>query len=810
MRYSGLMLLVLLAIRGQYANAQTDVQQQVVLLAQNKPQDGEIIPLKTLSYYASTVDTDLLQSGLVHVEPKRIATANSLGEALAHVSGIQSSAFGPNAGAPIIRSLSGHRVSILENGQSVNAMNAFSGNVNIPFEPLFSRSIAVNKSADVVRYGGAAIGGRVDIDTGLISRSLEHEDHRLDVVFKKGFNDFDAKGFKLNINNQKNFSTNVQYSNQHISSYKIPGNSKAAVCDTLIFPTGGGVNSALADACQRDARINQLFNKASPKYLNQYVLDDIAANPEHFYDYYDGLESLKYTDQASSQYFVNGRLETFHNPENPDYVEGSEKYRTEYIKRDVTPNYSKKLENSYMENKNLAIGSSYFFDQGYIGISLDHKQSDYGVPGFSMENKSFQSNYTDMLPVGVKIKQNKLTLESVIEQPLPFLEQLSFKASQLDNRSGEYLGRREANHYHFKQNAIELAIKHQPLQHLVGELGLNYALRDVRGTGPQRYLPNVKTENQAFFITEKLDFSRWSVDAGYRVEQLMHRVNDDTFQLARNASNRQLEDQKFDLNSYFIGGQVRVTDHWGLQLKYSYSQRAPEINELYASNPHYSIMTQEEGNQQLRKEVAKSLELSSSIDWRGTALRTTLYRMKFDDYLFLSHSGAAMANRLPLKYWQQTDTQIDGFEVDLSHQLALQGYGDLTFSVFADWVKNKATDPSVIRLANDGVYLPNMPTNRYGLSLEWQKDTWQARWSTVYYDKAEYLGKNVSSEVALPAYSLMDASLSKKMVLKNAVFDLFIQASNLLNQEARPHQSPLKYIAPLPGRAFQIGVQFTL
>ena len=47
---------------------------------------------------------------------------------------------------------------------------------------------------------------------------------------------FDAQGIRLNLNNQKNLSTNIQFSTQDISSYKIPGKSKATVCDTDIFP----------------------------------------------------------------------------------------------------------------------------------------------------------------------------------------------------------------------------------------------------------------------------------------------------------------------------------------------------------------------------------------------------------------------------------------------------------------------------------------------------------------------------------------------------------------------------------------------
>jgi iron complex outermembrane receptor protein len=81
-----------------------------------------------------------------------------------------------------------------------------------------------------------------------------------------------------------------------------------------------------------------------------------------------------------------------------------------------------------------------------------------------------------------------------------------------------------------------------------------------------------------------------------------HEIQDQSFKLARNASNSTLEDQSFDLNSFYIGSEFRLQT-LGFRLQYSESERAPEINELYASNPHYSVMTQEEGNQQLNKEV---------------------------------------------------------------------------------------------------------------------------------------------------------------------------------------------------------------
>lgn len=40
--------------------------------------------------------------------------------------------------------------------------------------------------------------------------------------------------------------------------------------------------------------------------------------------------------------------------------------------------------------------------------------------------------------------------------------------------------------------------------------------------------------------------------------------------------------------------------------------------------------------------------------------------------------------------------------------------------------------------------------------------------------------------------------------------EVFLNGSNLLDEEARPHNPPLKYIAPLSGRGFQVGVTVKL
>lgn len=728
------------------------------------------------------------------------AQNRTLGSLLEHVSGVQSSAFGPNAGAPVIRSLSGNRVQILQDGQSILGMNAISGDINIPFDPLFVRSVIVNKSSATVRYGGNAIGGSVEIDSGLIPRSMEDTEQSMELVLRQGFNAADAQGFRMNFNNQRNLSTNLQVSRQRISHYDIPGNSKAAVCNTRLFPPTGGVNSALADSCQKEARVQQIYNKASQPYIDQFM----SENP----DWADGDFSF-YTNHPTSVW----QRRTYINPANPAYVPGTPSYVQKQINNDVTPDYHHRLGNSYARNSQVAFGSTLFFDRGYVGVSIDAKDSEYGVPGFSMQNLSFGSNDADGLPVGVVIKQERYALDALLRDPLPWFERAELRVSRLDNTSGERLGASKANDYDFESSQAELLLSHQRVGPLSGLLGFSHQSRQVTGSGSLRYLPDVDTRSNAVFLKETLDFGWASFDAGVRHERVDHDLQPSRFKTARNAANTKLQDRDYRLNSYTLGSYVELGPLFAAKVRYASSQRAPEINELYASNAHYSVMTQEEGNQNLKPERAKNLELTGLFHIGGFELSATAYRMKYENYLYLGHSGLQTANRLPLKYWKQTDTTVKGFEIDASQVLDLGRYGTLNISAFADLVKNKADHPDPLRAHNDGEYLPNMPTNRYGANLQWQREGWKAQLSSTYYDTQKYLGRNVSEEIPLDAFNLVDLQVSHELSVRSsyiAGMEVFVNGSNLLNEEARPHNSPLKYIAPLPGRGFQVGVTLKL
>ena len=77
----------------------------------------------------------------------------------------------------------------------------------------------------------------------------------------------------------------------------------------------------------------------------------------------------------------------------------------------------------------------------------------------------------------------------------------------------------------------------------------------------------------------------------------------------------------------------------------------------------------------------------------------------------------------------------------------------------------------------------------------------EGRWN----DSASHLGPN---QLPTDSYTLWGADVRYRMLVnERAIVDLFAVGTNLGDEEARPHTSFLKDLAPMPGRSFKVGVR---
>jgi iron complex outermembrane receptor protein len=76
-----------------------------------------------------------------------------------------------------------------------------------------------------------------------------------------------------------------------------------------------------------------------------------------------------------------------------------------------------------------------------------------------------------------------------------------------------------------------------------------------------------------------------------------------------------------------------------------------------------------------------------------------------------------------------------------------------------------------------------------------------------YYDEHDKVPVN---ELPTDSFTLVDADVSHRLPLRPTSVFLFFRGTNLLDEDARQHASPLKDIAPLPGQSFHLGVRAEL
>ncbi|WP_269715309.1 TonB-dependent receptor [Caulobacter sp. NIBR2454] len=111
-----------------------------------------------------------------------LAPQAGLGEVLAGMPGLRSTAFGAGASRPVVRGLSGPRVLVLNNGVGMIDASALSPDHQVASDPGEAERIEVLRGPSALAYGGSAIGGVVNvIDERIPTHRPEKPEGRVNV-----------------------------------------------------------------------------------------------------------------------------------------------------------------------------------------------------------------------------------------------------------------------------------------------------------------------------------------------------------------------------------------------------------------------------------------------------------------------------------------------------------------------------------------------------------------------------------------------------------------------------------------------------
>jgi iron complex outermembrane receptor protein len=437
---------------------------------------------------------------------------------------------------------------------------------------------------------------------------------------------------------------------------------------------------------------------------------------------------------------------------------------------------SRRLPNSFTEQKTGGAGVSLVKGWGHVGASVSRLESQYGIP-------TAEGAWIDLA-------QTRYDVDGLVNAPAQGVESFKFKLGYTDYEHTELTLENEPE-VQFTNRALESRweLTHKPLAGWHGTLGMqtehaNYAALSAEGGEPT--VPQTKSRSVAAFLVEERDFGPVRMNAGLRLETVKREPVTGP-------------KRSFDLTSYSVGGMWPFSKGYSVGATVSVAQRAPATEELYSHGPHEATETFDVGNADFSKETSRNIELTLQKTTGLVRWKTNLFQNKVKDFVYGHVTGAMLdeegnpGDELRERIYEQADASIRGAEAEIGYNQHAEG---LQLRAFADTSRGKL---------DRGGSLPLQPATRFGAEAGYRQGPLRAGMSLVRAQKQDRLAS--FEESPTPGYTQLNANLSYTQRLGQHDLTWFLLAKNLLNEEIRLSTSVLKDVTPLPGRNFVFGVR---
>ena len=500
------------------------------------------------------------------------------------------------------------------------------------------------------------------------------------------------------------------------------------------------------------------------------------------------------------------------------------------------------VENSNEESNGFTLGTSYLFDQGYVGVAVERFEREYGVPGHSHGGDT--SVFADL-------EQTKYQLLGEYNFTNDFLQSVHFRAGYTDYEHAEVEGGLVGTTFSNETEELRVELLHKPMAGWRGGISLHYKGSDVFAQGEEAFTPPSEMEMFAVALMEERHFGDFLVQLGARAEsvtldassvllpELDAHEHDDEHDHDEHAHDehehegsefiRQFAvDQEFTPISLSAGVVYTINESYNVGVSLSRSERAPSASELLSFGPHIGTRTYEIGalfdlseeGEFVLSQTAIDLETANNIDltFRKTqgdvGFVFNAFYNQVDNYYFQEetglfaesghdhdhgeeghgeeeHSEDEHSDELPVYLFGSADAILHGFEL----QVAWQTTDNLKLDFFADYVKARL---------KDGGALPRTSPMRVGSHVAYTLDNIRADLDITHFAKQDDIS---TFETETDGYTLVDASITYDIPLGDIDLSVYLSGENLTDEEARVHTSFLKDIAPRPGRNFAFGVR---
>ena len=339
-----------------------------------------------------------------------------------------------------------------------------------------------------------------------------------------------------------------------------------------------------------------------------------------------------------------------------------------------------------------------------------------------------------------------------------------------------------------------------------GAFGLQFGSTDFSAVGEEAFVPSTVTDALGLFVVQEKDFGPWKLELGGRYDQVKLKPDD-----------RASTD--FSAVNLSAAAIWRLSDGFDLRFGVDRSERAPTNEELFAGGTHVATQSIEIGDASLDTEKGVRAEIGAHWHTDRADLKLAVYQTRFKDFIYLTDTGVEEEG-YPVRLWTQDDATFTGAEAEAKIQLADTAAGAWDLRLYGDYVRAKLDGSGLRTVAFEvphgdhthgyevdiaqGGYLPRISPMRFGADLGWSLGGWRASLGAVRYGKQDDVAQN---EEPSDGYTLVDAHVAYRWDRPASSWEVFLDGSNLTDEEARPHTSLLRDYAPLPGRGVAFGIR---
>lgn len=480
------------------------------------------------------------------------------------------------------------------------------------------------------------------------------------------------------------------------------------------------------------------------------------------------------------------------------------------------------VPNTYVRTKEFGVGASYVWEKGYIGASFAEFRSIYGIPADPLATLAGE----DQSPVHLDVVKRQVNLRSSIVDPMMRIHNANFKFVYTDYQHNEVDGGDVAAT--FKTNGIDsrLEVVHEPVGKFQGSSGGQVFLKNLSILGEEAFLQPTETLQLAVFLFEEMKLGAVRLQGGVRLEYDSVQIDSADPELTSLTSGDQRK-RDFLPISAASGAVYELAQDLTFTVNLSFSQRAPNAEELFARGPHEATFQFIVGDPALDVETSRGIDVTLRKQSGVVTGSLSGYYTNFSDFIAFTPT-ADFQDGLRVYDYTPKNAEFFGGEAQVQFHLlplTLAALPEAILTHDAKSVRSQITgevaeqqkNPHDLFLDLRGDYvhaedvdsgepLPRITPLRYSASLNYRSDKWEAR---IEGQRVSRQNRTAPLETSTPGYTFLNANAGYNFRAGPALVNVYVRGTNLLNEEAREHLSFLKDAMPLAGRSVLFGVRTT-